>query len=378
MALPLHAAALDPWQIVMDRDHRYDGAFVYAVKSTGIYCRPSCPSRRPRPDQVQFYDIPETAERAGFRACRRCKPREVRAPDPRVALVRRACQVIDEHPDATATLSALAGRLKVPGAKLAKSFHALLGLSPRQYRDAKRLAVFKSALKRRSRVSPALYEAGFSSPSRIYERTHRDLGMTPAVYQRGGAGLTIRYAVVASPLGRLLVAATERGICQVKLGDSTGPLERELRTEYPRATLTQDNRALVRWTAAILRHLDGKAPHLDLPTDVRATAFQQKVWSLLTKIPYGQTRSYRAIAKLMGNPRATRSRGARLRHQPGGDRGPLSPRGEQGWKRGRLPLGCGTKAPPPGAGGGAVRNRRRPTRYGVSNVRMAEWVWCML
>ena len=308
MAAPvLSLRPTDPWQIVLARDGRYDGAFVYAVRSTGIYCRPSCPSRRPRPDQVEFYDIPETAERAGFRACRRCKPKDVRGPDPRVDLVRRACREIDLRPDAVETLSALARKLQVPGAKLAKSFHALLGLSPRAYRDAKRLAVFKSALKRRSRVSPALYEAGFSSPSRVYERTHRDLGMTPAVYQKGGAGLTIRYAVVASPLGRLLVAATDRGICQVKLGDASIPLERELKAEYPRAALTRDNRALVQWTAAILRHLEGKEPRLDLPTDVRATAFQQKVWTLLKKIPYGQTRSYSEIARLAGNPKATRA-----------------------------------------------------------------------
>lgn len=308
MAAPaLSLRPADPWQIVLARDGRYDGAFVYAVKSTGIYCRPSCPSRRPRPGQVQFYDIPETAERAGFRACRRCRPRDVRGPDPRVELVRRACRAIDEHPDVAETLPTLARRLNVPGTKLAKSFHALLGVSPRQYRDAKRLAVFKTALKRKSRVSPALYEAGFSSPSRVYERTHRDLGMTPSVYQRGGAGLTIRYAAVASPLGRLLVAATDRGICQVKLGDADGPLARELRSEYPRAALTQDTRALAKWTAAILRHLAGKEPHLDLPTDVRATAFQRKVWSLLKKIPYGQTRSYSEIARLAGNPKATRA-----------------------------------------------------------------------
>lgn len=308
MAAPaLSLRTPDPWQIVLARDRRYDGAFVYAVKSTGIYCRPSCPSRRPRPERVEFYDIPETAERAGFRACRRCKPRDARAPDPRVDLVRSACREIDGHPDAVETLPVLARRLGVPGARLAKSFQALLGLTPRQYRDAKRLAVFKSALKRRSRVSPALYEAGFSSPSRVYERTHRDLGMTPATYQRGGAGLTIRYAVVSSPLGRLLVAATDRGICQVKLGDAAGPLERELRNEYPQAKLTQENRALVKWTAAILRHLEGKEPHLDLPTDVRATAFQQRVWGLLKKIPYGETRAYSEIARQVGNPRATRA-----------------------------------------------------------------------
>ena len=307
MALPLHTTAIDPWQIVLARDARYDGAFVYAVKSTGIFCRPSCPSRRPRPGQVEFYDIPETAERAGFRACRRCKPRDVRGPDPRVELVRRACRAIDDHPDVAETLPALARRLQVSSARLAKSFHALLGLSPRQYRDAKRLAVFKSALQRRSRVSPALYEAGFSSPSRVYERTHRDLGMTPATYQKGGVGLTVRFAVVSSPLGHLLVAATDRGVCQVKLGDSRAPLERQLRDEYPRASLQHDHRALARWTAAILRHLEGKEPHLDLPTDVRATAFQQRVWGLLKKIPYGQTRSYSEIARLAGNPRATRA-----------------------------------------------------------------------
>ena len=234
----------DRWRIVLARDRRYDGAFVYAVRSTGIYCRPSCPSRRPRANQVDFYPVPEVAERAGFRACRRCKPKEVASADPRVDLVRRACQDLDAHPDGAGTLATLATRLHTPAQRLARAFRDLLGVSPRQYRDAKRLALFKTALRRRSHVSPALYEAGFSSPSRIYERAHRDLGMTPAAYQHGGVGLKVRFTIVPSPLGRLLVAGTDRGICQVKLGDSGGPLEAELRAEYGKASVTRDDGAL--------------------------------------------------------------------------------------------------------------------------------------
>ncbi|HEY6807377.1 MAG TPA: Ada metal-binding domain-containing protein, partial [Gemmatimonadales bacterium] len=231
-AAPALPTAADRWRVVLARDRRFDGAFVYAVRSTGIYCRPSCPSRRPRPDQVEFYAVPEAAERAGFRACRRCKPAAVHARDPRVELVRRACRHLDQYPHAADTLPVLARNVQSTGPRLTRAFRDILGVTPRQYRDAKRLALFKTALKRRTTVSPALYEAGFSSPSRVYERAGRDLGMTPASYQRGGAGLEVRYTVVPSPLGRLLVAGTARGICQVKLGDAAGPLEAELRAEY--------------------------------------------------------------------------------------------------------------------------------------------------
>ena len=306
-AAPALPTAADRWRIVLARDRRFDGTFVYAVASTGIYCKPSCPSRRPRVDNVEFYAVPEAAERAGFRACRRCKPGDVHARDPRVELVRRACRHLEQYPASADTLPTLAKRVQTTAPRLIRAFRDILGVSPRQYRDAKRLALFKTALKRRSTVSPALYEAGFSSPSRVYERADRDLGMTPATYQRGGAGLEVRFTVVASSLGRLLVAGTARGICQVKLGDAAGPLEAELREEYTDADLRRDDGPLAGWTAAIVRHLEGQEPHLDLPTDVRATAFQRRVWDALKKIPCGETRSYSQLARAVGNPKATRA-----------------------------------------------------------------------
>ncbi len=306
-AAPALPTAADRWRIVLARDRRFDGTFVYAVASTGIYCKPSCPSRRPRVDNVEFYAVPEAAERAGFRACRRCKPSDVHARDPRVELVRRACRHLEQYPASADTLPTLAKTIQTTAPRLIRAFRDILGVTPRQYRDAKRLALFKTALRRRSTVSPALYEAGFSSPSRVYERADRDLGMTPATYQRGGAGLEVRYTVVPSPLGRLLVAGTARGICQVKLGDAAGPLETELREEYADADLRRDDGPLARWTAAIVRHLEGKEPHLDLPTDVRATAFQRRVWDALKKIPRGETRSYTQLAQAVGNAKATRA-----------------------------------------------------------------------
>jgi len=306
-AAPALPPATDRWHLVFARDRRFDGTFVYAVASTGVYCKPSCPSRRPRVDHVEFYAVPEAAERAGFRACRRCKPGDVHAPDPRVDLVRRACRHLDQSPDAADTLPVLARKSQTTPARLARAFRDILGVTPRQYRDAKRLVLFKNALKRRSTVSPALYEAGFSSPSRVYERADRDLGMTPAAYKRGGAGLEVRFTVVPSPLGRLLVAGTARGICQVKLGDAAGPLEAELRAEYADADLRRDDGPLARWASAIVRHLEGKEPHIDLPTDVRATAFQRRVWDALKKIPRGETRSYSQLARALGNPKATRA-----------------------------------------------------------------------
>src|SRR5438093_202748 len=173
------------WRIVLARDRRYDGAFVYAVRSTGIYCRPSCPSRRPRRQLVDFFPVPEVAERAGFRPCRRCRPGEAEAPDPGVPLVRTVCQLIDAHPDRPARLSALSAHTGVTTHRLLRTFHRVLGVSPRQYRDARRLERFKTELRSRRRVSPALYEAGYGSTSRVYERAHAQLGMTPAIYSRG-------------------------------------------------------------------------------------------------------------------------------------------------------------------------------------------------
>src|SRR5438067_7344925 len=203
------------WRIVLARDRRYDGAFVYAVHSTGIYCRPSCPSRRPRRAQVAFFPVPEAAELAGFRPCRRCRPGEAAAPDPGVPLVRTVCRLIDAHPDRPASLAALSVQAGVTSHRLLRTFQRVLGISPRQYRDARRVDRFKTELRSRGRVSPALYEAGYGSTSRVYEKAHAQLGMTPATYSRGAPGTRIAFTIVPCGLGRLLVATTPPGLCRV-------------------------------------------------------------------------------------------------------------------------------------------------------------------
>ena len=295
------------WRAVLARDAGYDGAFVYAVRSTGIYCRPSCASKKPHREQVAFFPVPEAAEQAGFRACRRCRPGEARPADPRIVLVRAVCDRIDAHPDAPASLGSLSARAGTTPHRLLRAFRAVLGLTPRQYRDERRLARFKTQLKEGKKVSPALYEAGYSSTSRVYEGAHARLGMTPATYGRGGAGTRIAFAVVPCALGRLLVAATERGICRIGIGDDATALERGLRAEFPSAVIARDNATLRPWVAEITAHFDGRQPDLDLPLDLRATAFQRRVWEALRKIPYGSTSSYSAIARAIGKPRATRA-----------------------------------------------------------------------
>ena len=281
----------------MARDRRFDGAFVYAVRSTGIYCRPSCASRRPRRTQVTFFPIPEAAEREGFRACRRCHPADANGTDPGVTLVREACR-------------AIAAGQTPPGdpRRLARVFKRILGITPRAYGQAQRVAHFKQELKRRKQVSPALYEAGYSSTSRVYERTHEELGMTPATYARGGAGVEIVFVTLSTPLGRLLVAATDRGVCRVMLGDSAAKLEADLRGEFDAADVREDQSGkLEGYVEAILSYLDGTEPHLDLPLDIRATAFQRRVWQELRQIPFGETRTYAEVAKAIGQPQATRA-----------------------------------------------------------------------
>jgi len=295
------------WRIVLARDRRFDGAFVYAVRSTGIYCRPSCPSRRPRRALVQFYPIPEAAEAAGFRACRRCHPTRVQAADPAVAVVRDLCRAIDAQPDARTDLATLGKRAGLSVHQVLRAFRRVLGVSPKAYSDARRLARFKTSLREHRHVSPAIYDAGYGSSSRVYERAASALGMTPAAYRRGGGGATIRYVATPSPLGVLLVAATERGVCRISLGDAPAALERDLHAEFPNAEIRREPGALAVWVQRILRHLDGRAPHLDLPLDIRATAFQQRVWAELRRIPFGATRSYQAVARAIGRPRAARA-----------------------------------------------------------------------
>lgn len=311
------------WDAVQARDLRADGLFVYAVRSTGIYCRPSCPSRKPRREQVVFFSLPEAAEQEGFRACQRCRPRAARLRDPRIEAVARVCREIDQRlaaesgdgaTDQRLTLSSLGRSAGMSPHQLERAFRGVMGITPRQYADAQRMRRLKSHLRKGDNVTTALYEAGYGSSSRLYERAPTHLGMTPAAYGRGGEGMEIHYAIVQSPLGRLLAAATPRGISAVYLGESDATLRSELRKEYPRATLVAEGRGrkigrngLGAWVEKIVAHLAGQQPHLDLPTDVQATAFQRRVWEELRRIPYGATRTYSEVARAIGRPTAIRA-----------------------------------------------------------------------
>ncbi len=297
------------WAAVASRDKALDGVFVYAVRSTGIYCRPSCPSRRPSRDRVAFYPLPAAAELAGFRPCRRCHPTAIVPPDPNVALITAACRWIAANLDQPLTLAELGAAVGLSPQHVQRTFKRLLGISPRAYADTLRLRNVKAQLRTGEQVTVAIDAAGYGSTSRLYEYADTKLGMTPTTYQRGGKGMQITYALVASPLGQLLVAATERGVCAVSLGDANAGLEAELRAEYPGATLVRNDANLGGALTAILAYLEGRTPNLDLPLDVQATAFQRQVWQALQGIPYGETRSYRELAEALGKPGASRAVG---------------------------------------------------------------------
>ena len=291
------------WQQVMARDARQDGRFVFAVRTTGVYCRPSCPSRRPRRDSVEFFGTPNEAECAGYRACLRCKPTEISS---QARYVTRARQLLD-NAEGVMTLADLSRRVGLSPFHLQRLFKRATGLSPREYQSARRMQHVKSGLRHGSDVTTALYDAGFGSPSRLYEKAPQQLGMTPGEYRRGGAGATIRFAIAPTPLGRMLVAATERGLCAVRFGENAADLERDLRREFHAAEMHRDEGAMQRYVEPLLAAIGGENTSIDLPLDVRATAFQMKVWGQLRQIPRGETRSYSEVAREIGEPAAVRA-----------------------------------------------------------------------
>jgi AraC family transcriptional regulator of adaptative response/methylated-DNA-[protein]-cysteine methyltransferase len=291
---------------VASRDTRLDGAFVYAVRSTGIYCRPSCPSRRPLPKQLLFFSLPEAAERAGFRACLRCRPQQAPRNLPS-ELVRRVCGEIEADVDRPADLRRLADGAGISAHHLQRTFRRAMGITPRQYADSIRVARLKSHLRKGTNVTTAMYEAGYGSTSRLYEHSDAQLGMTPATYRHGGRGMQISYAIADCSLGRVLVAATDRGLSAVYLGDKDESLAAALRKEYPHAEIRRDSGEHSQWVRAIVQHLANAHTQLDLPTDVVATAFQRRVWEALRSIPFGATRTYSEVARLLGRPTATRA-----------------------------------------------------------------------
>jgi AraC family transcriptional regulator of adaptative response/methylated-DNA-[protein]-cysteine methyltransferase len=301
-----HAAPVDDtrWAAVAARDRSADGRFVYAVTSTGVYCRPSCPSRRPRPDRVRFYGNPDAAEAAGFRACRRCRPRDARTSTEQA--VDRARAWIDTHPDARPSLDRLARVTGLSPWHLQRIFTSAVGMSPRAYARARRASALKRELRRTS-VTDAIYAAGFGSASRAYEDAPATLGMTPGAYRRGGHGERIVFGTAATPIGVVLAAATSRGLCTVALGDDAKALEGALRAEFPKAEIVRDRSRLAQALATLRDAAAGEPPRAALPLDVAASAFQQRVWRALQAIPPGQTRTYAEVARAIGRPTAARA-----------------------------------------------------------------------
>ncbi len=294
------------WNAVLARDASFDHRFVYAVASTGVYCRPSCASRRPARRQVSFFPRLAAAEAAGYRPCRRCHPRDS-APPAATLRVARAREFLDQHVDQSVTLTALAQTVGMSPYHLHRVFKKLTGFTPKEYLNARRAERLRSRLQQGESVSRATYEAGYGSSRSVYEQSYARLGMTPAAYRRGGQGMQIRYSLVTSPMGRLLVAATERGICSVQLGDSDSTLEEHLRREYPAAEIERAQGEIDEWVADVVGLLRGHDPISELPLDVRATSFQWQVWKALQQIPLGMTKSYRDIARAVGRPAAMRA-----------------------------------------------------------------------
>jgi len=300
----IHEEAL--WAAVADRDASYSGVFYFGVRTTGVYCRPGCPSPLPKRENVAFAFSAAALARAGFRPCRRCHPDETGSPEASVDAVVRVCRYIEES-DEIPTLSHLAVQAGMSESALTRLCKNALGITPREYADACRRERLRRALRRGVGVLDASCEAGYGSTSRLYEGSNDHLGMTPLAYRNGGRGQHIFWAVVETPIGYLLVAATEKGVSSVKLGDDPAPLVAELRREFAGAELHEGDARLSAWTGPLVDYLSGRLPWPELPYDVRATAFQRRVWEFLRAIPAGATMHYSEVADALGTPTATRA-----------------------------------------------------------------------
>src|SRR5262245_40666233 len=294
------------WQAVVDRDTAHDGKFVFAVASTGVFCRPSCPARRPRRENVTFFTTTQDAEKAGFRACLRCRPK-VLGGTPQMKMIRAICRFIEQHLDEPVSLARLSSEFHLSPFHLQKTFKAVLGITPRAYAESCRLNQLKQNLRAGHSVTRAMYDAGYSSSSRLYERTASQLGMTPDKYRRGAVAAPIRYTLTNSDFGRLLIAATDKGICAIQFASSDDELEHGLKREFPFATRRRDDNGMQPWRDELLRRLQGEKLKESLPLDIQATAFQRRVWTYLQSIPVVATRSYGDVAKGIGHPTASRA-----------------------------------------------------------------------
>jgi len=301
----------EAWEAVVRRDAAQDGRFVYAVTSTGIFCRPSCPSKRPRRERVRFFADPAGAAKAGFRPCKRCHPERLEASAAERA-VARARALLDRAEGAPVALATLAREAGMSPWHLQRTFRRLTGLTPREYAEARRADRLRNALREEPSVSRAGFETGFGSSSRLYERAHLLLGMTPGAYRKGGAGMEIRYTIVGSPLGRLLVGVTTRGVAAVLLGEDDKKLEAEFASQFPNATRERVDDGAEEWLGELVREVARRVERpgtagAPLPLDLAGTAFQWRVWQALLEIPAGETVTYQELAARLGVPSATRA-----------------------------------------------------------------------
>ncbi len=306
LALPRFSNDEERWAAVVRRDRGADGAFCYSVRTTGVYCRPSCPARLARRENVRFHSTCDEAERAGFRACKRCRPNQAGLAETHAAAVAKACRLI-ETAEETPNLDTLAKAAGMSRFHFHRIFKTLTGLTPKAYAAAHRAQRVREELPRSQTVTEAIYGAGFNSSGRFYAESSQVLGMTPTSFRAGGSGASIRFAVGECSLGSILVAATDKGVCAISLGDEPEALVRDLQDRFPKAKLFGGDKDFERWVAKVVGFVEAPALGLDLPLDVRGTAFQQRVWQTLRAIPAGSTASYAEVAKRIGAPKAVRA-----------------------------------------------------------------------
>jgi AraC family transcriptional regulator of adaptative response/methylated-DNA-[protein]-cysteine methyltransferase len=297
----------DPrWAVVVARDSAADGQFFYSVKTTGVYCRPSCAARTARPENVRFHLTTTDAERAGFRPCKRCKPDQPPLANKHAALVAGLCRFI-ENTEQIPSLQILAERAKLSTYHLHRIFKAATGVTPRAYAEAHRASRLRSELRQNNTITAAIYGAGYNSNGRFYEKSNQLLGMTPTSYRSGGANTEIHFAIGQCSLGAILVASSKRGVCAILMGDDPDALARDLQDRFPSANFVGGDTDFEQLVAKVIGFIEAPGLGLDLPLDVRGTAFQQRVWQALRKIPAGKTVSYTDIARRIGAPKAARA-----------------------------------------------------------------------
>ncbi len=307
-SIPTAAARADDarWDAVRRRDPAFDGKLFFAVRTTGVYCRPSCGSRPARRENVSFYASVGAAERAGYRACKRCRPDKLGAPDPKVEAVKRACEMIASAEEAP-KLADLAARAGMSPYHFHRLFKKVTGVTPKAYAAQTQARRAADGLRTAETITAAIYDAGFNSSSRFYETASARLGMTPTAVRRGGKGAAIRFAIGEASLGAVLVAATDKGVCAILLGDDPDVLARELQDRFPRAELVGGDPVFERTVARVVGLIEAPGQRLDLPLDIRGTAFQERVWQALRAIPASRTATYAQIARAVGQPKAARA-----------------------------------------------------------------------